>query len=136
MRRAYLGLALASVIAAAGIAALARTPHAPDSTQAEPARRRVAVRLTIQAGLTDPSVTTVRKGWIVALSVLNRDDRPARFALTGYEDRVSVSRIAPDSTWRAQFVADRPGDEFEWQVDDRAAGRFIVLGSHLEEGHR
>lgn len=136
MKRAYLGLALASVIAAAGIAALAHTPRPPDNTEVEPARRRVALQLTIEAGLTDPQVSTVRKGWIVALSVLNRDDRAIRFALSGYEDRVSVARIAPDSTWRGPFLADRPGDEFEWQVNGHPAGRLIVLGSHLEEGHR
>ncbi|HEY6867093.1 MAG TPA: hypothetical protein VI792_07550 [Candidatus Eisenbacteria bacterium] len=135
MRRAYLILALVSVIAAAGIAAVAHAPRPPDSTQAEPARRRVTLHLTLRAGLTDPQVSTVRKGWLVALTVLNRDDRPVRFTLTGYEDRVSAARIAPDSSWRATFLADRPGDEFEWQVDDRTAGRFIVLGSHLEQGH-
>jgi hypothetical protein len=77
----------------------------------------------------------VRKGYRVRLVVLNRDPEAIRFSLTGYEERVSTRRIAPDSTWHAVFIADRPGDEFEWQVNDHPAGRFIVLGSHLEEGH-
>ena len=69
------------------------------------------------------------------LAVLNLDRGAIRFALAGYEERVSAARIAPDSTWHMLFVADRPGDEFEWQVNGHPAGRLIVLGSHLEEGH-
>ena len=135
MKRAYLVLIAASLAAAVGLAALARVPQPRDTTRVEPVRPRVAVRLTVEHGTVTPGVSTVRKGLVIRLAVLNRGASAVRFALSGYEERVSVARIAPDSTWRTEFLADRPGDEFEWLVDGRAAGRFIVLGSHLEEGH-
>jgi hypothetical protein len=135
VKRAWGLLVVASAVAAFGLAALARVPHPPDTTRLEPARPRAAVSLTVEHGAVSPAVTTVRKGHQVQLAVLNHSGSAIRFALTGYEERVSVARIAPDSTWRTVFRADRPGDEFEWQVNGRPAGRFIVLGSHLEEGH-
>jgi hypothetical protein len=135
VKRAWILLIVASALTALGLAALARVPHAPDSMRHEPARPRVAVGLTVEHGVVSPEVSMVRKGFRVHLTVLNRDRGAIRFALTGYEERVTAAQIAPDSTWSMAFVADRPGDEFEWQVDGRPAGRFIVLGSHLEEGH-
>lgn len=135
MNRAYVVLIAASLAAAVGLGALARVPQPRDTTRVEPARPRVALHLTVENGSVSPGVSTVRKGLVIRLTVLNLDASAVRFELTGYEERVSVARIAPDSTWRTEFMADRPGDEFEWLVDGRAAGRFIVLGSHLEEGH-
>ena len=135
MKRAYLALIGASLAAAVALAVLARVPQPRDTARVEPVHQQVDVRLTVDHGTVTPGVSTVRKGLVIRLAVLNRGTSAIRFALSGYEERVSVSGIAPDSTWRTEFLADRPGDEFEWLVDGRAAGRFIVLGSHLEEGH-
>jgi len=33
-------------------------------------------------------------------------------------------------------LVDRPGDDFPWLVDGRPSGRFVVAGSHLEDGRR
>lgn len=137
MRRAYLILALSSLAVAASLAALARVSHPPhDTTAAAPVHHGVGLLLKVENGLTDPPVATVRKDWIVLLEVINRDRVPIRLSLTGYEDCVSSGPIAPDSTWHARFAADRPGDEFEWQVNGHPAGRFIVMGSHLDEERR
>lgn len=136
MKRAWTLLAVVSALAAFGPAALARMPHPPDTTRLEPARPRMALNLTVGNGAVSPAVSVIRKGTRVILVVLNHDDHVIRFTLTGYEERVTAERIAPDSTWRTVFVADRPGDEFDWQVNGHAAGRFIVLGSQLEEGHK
>jgi hypothetical protein len=137
MRRAYLVLVLASLAAAASLAALARVTHPPrDTTAAAPVHHGIGLVLKVENGLTDPPVSTVRKDWMVLLEVVNRDRVRIRVSLTGYEERVSSGPIAPDSTWHVQFVADRPGDEFEWQVNGHPAGRFIVMGSHLDEGRR
>jgi hypothetical protein len=54
----------------------------------------------------------------------------------GYEDRLGAVRVAPDSLWRGEFVADRPGQDFAWVLDGAPAGRLEVAGSHLVEGHR
>ena len=135
MRRAYLWLALASVVAALGLGLLSRMPRARGADRLAPGRPHAQVALVLREGRVSPALTRVPKGAEVDLEVRNLEPRPVRFALTGYEERVSAAAIAPDSAWRASFVADRPGEEFEWQVDGRAAGRFSVLGSHLEEGH-
>jgi len=135
VKPAWVVLVVASAAAAFGLAALARVPRQPDTTRVERARPHVALSLTVEHGAVSPAVSMVRKGYQVRLSVLNRQGAAIRLALTGYEDRVAAARIARDSTWHREFLADRPGDEFEWQVDGRSAGRFIVLGSHLEEGH-
>ncbi len=135
MRRAWILLAVASAVAAFGLGALARVPREPGSEPVAPGRPGVTLSLTVENGSVSPGVSMVRKGYRVHLTVLNRDSAPIRFTLTGYEERISARRIAPDSTWQAVFIADRPGDEFEWRVNDHPAGRFIVLGSHLEEGH-
>jgi hypothetical protein len=68
--------------------------------------------------------------------VVHRGTGPARLALMGYEDRLGVAEVAPGATWRASFVADRPGDDFAWMLDGAPAGRLRVSGSHLVEGHR
>ena len=35
-----------------------------------------------------------------------------------------------------QVFADRPGDDFAWEVNGQVAGKLTVSGSHLVEGHR
>ena len=137
MKRAYLVLALSSLAVAASLAALARVPHPPRDTAAVAAvHHGVALRLEVENGLIDPPVATVHKDWTVLLEVVNRDRLRIRVSLTGYEERVSSGPIAPDSTGRLRFEADRPGDEFEWLVNGHPAGRFMVVGSHLDAGRR
>ena len=135
MKRAWILLAVVSALGAFGLAALARAPHPASRVPVEPARPGVTVSLTVENGAVSPRVSMVRKGYRVHLAVLNLDRGAIRFELTGYEERVSSPRIAPDSTWHTLFVADRPGDEFEWLVNGHPAGRLVVLGSHLEAGH-
>jgi hypothetical protein len=137
VRRAYLILVLSSLVVAASLAALARATHPTrDTTAAAAVHHGIGLQLKVENGLTEPLVSTVRKDWLVLFEVVNRDRVRIRVSLTGYEDRVSSGPIAPDSTWRVRFVADRPGDDFEWQVNGHPAGRFIVMGSHLDEGRR
>jgi hypothetical protein len=66
----------------------------------------------------------------------NAGTAAATIALPGYEDRLTVPRLEPGAQWSGGFLADRPGDDFAWVVNERPAGRFLVAGSHLVEGHR
>ena len=66
-------------------------------------------------------------------------DRPlgvARLALHGYQDKLMIGWIEPDSTWRGEFLADRPGEDFAWMLEGEPAGKLSVTGSHLVDGHR
>jgi FtsP/CotA-like multicopper oxidase with cupredoxin domain len=138
VRRPYLWLlggvaALALVLSALGRVpgrrASVETPAA-DSTSVE------AVTLVIHGGTVTPATVRVAKGTRVALTVTNTGASRAELALPGYEERLPAIVIPAGSTWSGQFAADRPGDDFAWMVNGQAAGRFTVVGSHLEEGHR
>jgi len=135
--RAYRNLSIAVLLAALLVAVLARRPH---HFAAPPDRSAVApsVRLTVQVrdGVASSDPASVPKDRQVELDVANREARPVRLTLAGYEDRVDTGSIAPGQTWHGRFLADRPGQDFAWLVDGRPVGRLAVTGSHLEEGHR
>lgn len=136
MSRRYAVL-FAGIVAAALLLALAgRLPQpraeAPAPVAEAPA---AALELTIDGGRVLPVLTQVEKGHRVELVVTNRGAGVARLTLTGYEDRVDLHVGAGERTG-ASFLADRPGDGFAWHVDGEPAGRFVVTGSHLVEGHR
>jgi hypothetical protein len=135
--RAYLGLAAGAALAALALSFVARVPRpAAAPPQAAPAAPVVEITLELGADGVAPEVAQVPKDHRVELVVVNRRPAPASFALAGYEDRVGAGAIAPGATWRASFVADRPGEGFAWLVGGEPAGRLAVTGSHLEEGHR
>jgi cupredoxin-like protein len=96
----------------------------------------VSLVLEVRDGEVSPARLAVPKSSRVSLSVVNRGSAAVRFALAGYEDRVSAAAVAPGSTWRCEFVADRPGEDLAWLVDGRPAATLAVSGSHLEEGRR
>jgi len=126
------------VAAALLLALLGRMPHteeraaAPIAAAAAP---RTALDLILEDGGVTPAVAQVAKGHEVVLAVLNRSSAAATLTLAGYEDRVALD-VAPGARAEARFLADRPGEGFAWVVNGTPAGRFVVTGSHLVEGHR
>ena len=133
----YAWLLAIGVLASAGTLLVARTARreapAPEAV-AEVETVTLALALG-EAGL-EPPTATVPKDRRVALAVSNHRSQAVTLVLQGYEDRFRAGPIAPDETWRGEFVADRPGEAFAWVVDGTPLGRLSVTGSHLVEGHR
>ncbi len=129
----FLGILLLG-IALVGFGHIRRAePERPPATSL-PGARDVALEIGPR-GMAPPSVT-VPKGVRVRLNVVNRNPRPVRFALAGYQDRLGVLTLGSGESAQREFVADRPGEDFAWLVDGSPQGRFEVAGSHLVEGHR
>ena len=137
MKRRYLQLAAAVLVAAAIMAWFGRLPGRHSSRVAIVASEAPAVdvRLRVLGHAVSPDAIRLEKGARVRLSVTNAGVEPVTLALPGYEDRVSIPPLGPGVTWAGEFLADRPGDDFAWVVDGKPTGRLQVLGSHLEEGH-
>lgn len=136
MIRRYGWLLLALLLAALVLAPLARRAR-PRDAAAPPAAPVPTVELALVVrDAIEPAESVVAKNVQVRLAVTNAASRPVRFALAGYEDRVSVDSIAAGTTWRVEFLADRPGEGFAWLLNGEPAGTLTVAGSHLEEGHR
>ncbi len=138
MKRSYPALVAVTLLAALGLGLLARAPRrpSPEGASASALAPEVAVALVVNGGAVSPTSALVPKGHRVRLSVVNQGPAPARVELAGYQDRLAIGTLAPGEAWSGEFVADRPGEDFAWLVDGQPAGRFTVVGSHLEEGHR
>ena len=138
MKRSYLWLGAAILVAAAIVALLGRAPsdRQPVAADASAEVPVADVSLVIRDGVIQPPSVSVEKGTRVRLHVRNEDAAAAALALPGYQDRLAVPRLEAGAQWSGEFLADRPGDDFAWTVNDRPAGRVVVTGSHLVEGHR
>ena len=137
MTRSWLAIALCAGLAAGALSLLLarpRTASAPGEGAA-PAES-VSIALDVRADEVHATRLAVELGNAVRVAATNHDTVPVRLTLAGYEDRLDIGVLAPGSTWRGAFLADRPGEDFAWLVDGRPAGRFAVTGSHLVEGHR
>jgi len=133
--RRYLVLFVIALLALGLAKVLFRGERPPMSEPARPAQSRVVeVELRDDSVFSRPAVVAV--GDDLRLAIVNRTRRQARVSLSGYEDRLSVIALAPDSTWRGSLVADRPGVPLAWLVDGVPRGRFDVAGSHLVAGHQ
>ena len=96
----------------------------------------VDLMLTLtKAGIT-PENSSVPKDHRVRLTVVNHRRERVGVSLHGYQDRLMIGWIEPDSTWRGEFLADRPGEDFAWMLEGEPAGKLSVTGSHLVDGHR
>ena len=136
MKRPYLLLLAGTLVLAFALTMLGRPRPAatpPPTTTVAPVTE---VTIVIAGGHLSPAASGAPKGHIVRLRVEHRGEATARLALAGYEDRLEIPPLAPGTVWTGEFLADRPGDDFAWLLDDRPAGRFAVTGSHLVEGHR
>ena len=137
MKRYLILLAVTIALGVIALLAGRSLRSAPAQAHAPAASPEVALDLTVGAdGRLTPAIASVPKDHVVKLTVSNHGSRPAMLTLAGYEEHLGVVRVAPDSTWRGTFVADRPGEDFAWQLDGAPAARFVVTGSHLVEGHR
>ncbi len=137
MRRSYTWLVAAVLAAALILSGLGHRIRPRTAVAPMPARTPASeVALEIRAGRVEPAVVAVAKGREVRLSVVNRGTQPVHLALAGYEDRFEIPVLHPQQSWRGKFLADRPGEDFAWLLDGRPAGRFVVTGSHLVDGHR
>jgi hypothetical protein len=140
MRRRYLWLLVASAAVALILTmwggTRTRRALAPDPSESAWVRPvELEIMIGPDGGMTPPSVQVEKDKRVVA-SLTNAGHRPVRVELPGYEDRLPAVTIEPGGSWRGEFLADRPGEDFAWLVDGKPAGRFIVAGSHLIEGHR
>lgn len=133
----YLMLFGSALVLGMAMMLVARTVHMPP-----PAPPRIAeipsVDLTLtltKQGIT-PENASVPKDHRVRLTIINRRRDRVGLALHGYQDRLMIGWIDPDSTWRGEFLADRPGEGFAWMLEGEPVGKLAVTGSHLEEGHR
>lgn len=136
MKSRYMLLLAGIVVAAVMISLLGRMSVPPPATPpAEPPAPRVALELAVDGTRVIPALAQVEKDHAVSLVVVNTGPAVAEIALAGYEDRVRGT-IGPGERLELEFVADRPGEGFAWLVDGKQAGRLIVAGSHLVEGHR
>jgi len=130
---------LFAITLAAGVAlsAVARRPRREAAAPAPDAPvSMVALAVAIEDGALTPPITTAPKDFEVRITVENRGRSAVTLALAGYEDRLTIPALAAGARWSGAFIADRPGEDFAWLLDGRPAGRFVVQGSHLIEGHR
>jgi hypothetical protein len=135
MMRRYVILFVVIMATSLGLLVVSRLPRqraaAPVAVEAA---RPMTLDVFQERVVTTPEAVTV--GQRVELTVVNHATATMRIELAGYEDRVSVPGIEPDSSWKVTFVADRPGEQFAWIVNGEPRGRLDVTGSHLVEGHR
>lgn len=133
----YRVLFVAVAVIAVALAIVARRPrqaHAP--VAAVTAVPSVDLTVSFSDGSADPAAGSVPKDHRVRLTLVNRGHRPAVIDLAGYEDRLPPVTLAPGDTWRGEFLADRPGEDFAWRMDGAPCGRLAVTGPHLVDGHR
>lgn len=134
MTRSYLRLAIGLAVVGTALGVLARLPRRPEPPAPAPPPERVQLVLAIRPdGSVAPERMAAPKGSEVTLVAANEGAADRALALSGYEERVRVV-LAPGGTKRIVFLADRPGGDFAWLVDGTPSGRFVVTGSHLEEG--
>lgn len=141
MKARYLGILAVSVALAVamtlwGGSAGRRSSEAHGPADSAPSRP-VEVALGIEPdGTVTPAAVSVEKGRRVHVAVTNHGETPARLELPGYDDKIPAATVGAGETWTAEFIADRPGEDFAWVVNGAPASRFLVTGSHLIEGHR
>ena len=137
MKRYLVLLAIAAVLGMVGLYVSRAVRFRPPPLPVPTARPEVALDITIRPDHRIlPGIASVPKDHIVRLTVTNRSAGSASLSLMGYQDRLRVATIAPDSLWRGEFVADRPGEDFAWVLEGQPVGRLAVLGSHLVDGHK
>jgi hypothetical protein len=136
MRRYVVLLAIAALLSLVAVhAGRTWSPRGP-RIAAAPTPDSIVVALTLTEAGVSPELVTVRKDHRVVLTVTNHRRQATGLSLQGYQDVLAPGILAPGATWRGSFLADRPGEDFRWMVEGEPAGRFVVVGSHLVEGHR
>ncbi len=137
MNRRYGWVLIAALAGAVLVSVLLRMPRPVTATAPAPAAAQsVEFGLTVFDGRIEATADSIEAGSAVTLSITNHANTSQHVRLTGYEDRVDTGEIAPGATWRGNFIADRPGEQFAWLVNDQPMGRLDIKGSHLVEGHR
>ena len=110
MKRRYALLIAAVALAAVTVSVLARLPRAVAPRAHEQAAvLRADLALTLDDGRIAPESSAVPKGHLVRLRLTNHGAAAASVRLAGYEDRVTITGLAPGATWTGEFIADRPG---------------------------
>ena len=113
----------------------ARLEAPPPARTAQAGGIDVALIITPDSRI-EPAEVAVAKDTRVRLTVTNHHRLAVSLALMGYQDRFAVAYLPPDSVWRGEFLADRPGEDFAWMLEGAPVGRLRVTGGHLVEGHR
>jgi hypothetical protein len=115
----------------------ARTLHAPPPVVVRaPEIPSVDLELVLTQTGISPVNSAVPKDHRVRLTIVNHRRDRVGLSLHGYQDRLMIGWIDPDSTWRGEFLADRPGEDFAWMLEGEPVGKLAVQGSHLVDGHR
>ncbi len=136
MKRQYLLLGATVVVLAMALTVLGRPRPAEAPRPVAIEAPAVELMIAIKGGKVSPATASVPKGTRVRLRVEHLGIATARLSLAGYEDRLDIPPLTPGTIWTAEFLADRPGEDFAWLLDGQPAGRLTVTGSHLVEGHR
>ena len=133
----YLGLLAAAFGVGLVLMLVARTLRVPAPVEVRaPEVPHVELALTLTKDGITPANATVPKDHRVRLTIVNRRRDRVGLSLHGYQDRLMIGWIDPDSTWRGEFLADRPGEGFAWMLEGEPVGKLAVEGSHLVDGHR
>jgi len=136
MRRYFILLGGAFVVGLALMFA-ARSLRAPKAVEVRaPEIRTVDMAFTLTKDGIAPANSSVPKDHRVRLTITNHRRDRVGLSLHGYQDRLMIGWIDPDSTWRGEFIADRPGDGFAWMLEGEPVGKLAVEGSHLVDGHK
>ena len=135
--RAYFWIALTVLAGALVVGVLPRAPRTSRTTESSaPASPTIELTLVWNGTELEPVASEIALGRNVRATLENRGTRTVSIALAGYEDRVRIGELAAGARRTLEFTADRPGEAFAWTVNGEAAGRLVVVGSHLVEGHR
>ena len=133
----YLLLLGAAFVVGLVLMLAARTLRAPAPAEARaPEIPSVELALTLTKDGISPANSSVPKDHRVRLTIVNHRRDRVGLSLHGYQDRLMIGWIDPDSTWRGEFLADRPGEGFAWMLEGEPVGRLAVEGSHMVDGHR
>ena len=133
----YLALLGAALVLGLVLMFAARSLRAPRPVEVRaPEIPSVELAFTLTKDGISPANASVLKDHRVRLTITNRRRDRVGLSLHGYQDRLMIGWIDPDSTWRGEFLADRPGEGFAWMLEGEPVGRLVVEGSHLVDGHR
>jgi len=133
----YLGLLGVALVVGLVLMFAARSLRAPRPVEVRaPEIPTVELALTLTKDGITPANASVPKDNRVRLTIVNHRRDRVGLSLHGYQDRLMIGWIDPDSTWRGEFIADRPGDGFAWMLEGEPVGKLAVEGSHLVDGHK
>lgn len=137
MRRPWLLLIAAALLAGAGLVVARRAPRpGPVEEPAAAPAPLVGLAVRVEEGRILPARSEVALGSRLVLTRINAAFEPHVIALSGYERDLPPCTLQVGASRADTLLLTLPGDDFAWLLDGRPAARLRVTGSHLVEGHR